>query len=413
MAMTRGREKSLERQLRAFHWVRVLAEIPGRLAGTESERVAAQRVQEELQEIGFEQVSLDPITAAPAGGLVLGLHLGLAALGCWVGGGLGALLAGVAAWSFHSEFRLARPRLSRWLRSPASQNVVARAGAQRPRQRVILSAHLDAAQAGWIFSEELANWFAGRTRVRSDRGQPPLGPHALPELLILLGASLALASWLGAGGVLVGLARFALGSGLAVGAALMLQWAFAHPSPGANDNASAVAAMLTCGEQLLASLPEDTELWLVGTGAEEVGCSGMRAFCDAHDDWPRDSSYFVNFECVGGGELHWVRSEGTLPRTTFPPLLTELARRVAASGAFGDLSAVDLTAATDGNVPARLGFATISLIALEANGVPRNYHRHDDTPEALDMETVVRAADFGAAVARVALQGEAGPIAIV
>ena len=54
--MPRGREKSLERQLRAFHWVRVLAEIPGRLAGSESERAAALRVQEELREIGFEDV---------------------------------------------------------------------------------------------------------------------------------------------------------------------------------------------------------------------------------------------------------------------------------------------------------------------------------------------------------------------
>ena len=105
-----------------------------------------------------------------------------------------------------------------------------------------------------------------------------------------------MASWLGAEGVLIGLARFALGAGLAMGAALALQWASAQPSPGANENASAVAAMLTCGEQLLASLPEDAELWLVGTGAEDVGCSGMRAFCQAHGDWPRDSSFFVNFK---------------------------------------------------------------------------------------------------------------------
>ena len=47
------------------------------------------------------------------------------------------------------------------------------------------------------------------------------------------------------------------------------------------------------------------------------------------------------------------------------------------------------------------------------HGVPRNYHRESDAPEALDMETLVRAADFGAAVARVALRGEAGPIAIL
>jgi len=409
----RGREKSLERRLRAFHWVRMLAELPGRLAGSEGERAGALRIQEELHEIGFEEVRTEAVASRPRVGWVLGLHMGLAALGCWLGGAPGVLMAGLAAWSFRREFRGGRPLLSRWLPAPESVNVVGRAGAERPRQRVVLSAHIDVAQAGWIFSEESANWFAGRAQARVDGAGPPPGPHALPEWLVLAAAALALASWLGAGGLLVGLVRFLLGAGLAVGAGLTLQWAAARPSPGANDNASAVAAMLTCGEQLLASLPEDTELWVVGTGAEEVGCCGMTAFCREHADWPRDASFFVNFECVGGGALHWVRSEGTLVKTVFPPLLTELARRVAASGAFGELTPVDLMAATDGHVPARLGFASVSLIALEANGVPRHYHREGDTPEALDMDTVVRAADFGAAVARVALRGEAGPIAIV
>lgn len=413
MESQRGGEKSLERQLRAFHWVRLLAEIPGRLAGSEAEREGAQRIREALQGIGFADVRLEPVASRPRVGWTMGLHLGLGALACWLPGGPGAALGVLAAWSFFREFRRRRPLLSRLLPAPASLNVVARAGAERPRQRVVLSAHIDAAQAGWIFSEAPARLFArGATRDGARDGAPP-GPHALPEALLLAAAALALAGWLGAGGPLFGLARLGLGTGLLLACVLTLQWAWARPSPGANDNASAVAAMLTCGEQLLAALPEDAELWLVGTGAEEVGCCGMQAFCAERADWPRDTTYFVNFECVGGGALHWVRSEGTLAKTSFPPLLTELARRVAASGAFGELRPTDLLAATDGHVPARLGFATLSLIALEEHGVPRNYHRPSDTPETLDMETLVRAADFGAAVARVALRGEAGPIAIV
>jgi hypothetical protein len=38
--------------------------------------------------------------------------------------------------------------------------------------------------------------------------------------------------------------------------------------------------------------------------------------------------------------------------------------------------------------------------------VPRNYHRRDDTVEGIDTAMVVRAADFGAAVAVAALRGE-------
>ena len=176
---------------------------------------------------------------------------------------------------------------------------------------------------------------------------------------------------------------------------------------------SAVAAMLTCAEQLLAQLPDDVELWIVGTGAEEVGCRGMHAFVSAHAQWPIDATYFVNFECVGGGSLHWVRSEGTLAKSGFPPTLVELARRVAASGVFGELTPVDLLAGTDGHVPADRGFPSLSLISLEPGGVPRHYHRLEDVPEGVDLPTLIRAADFGAAVARAALRGEAGPIAIL
>jgi hypothetical protein len=406
------REKSLERQIRAFHWIRLLAELPGRVAGSASEREAASRIEGWIRDLAVERVERQPVASRPAAGLVLALHLGLAALACALGGGAGALLALVAALSLRAELRRGALVLSRLLPHPSSLNVVGRAGSRRPIQRVVLSAHMDAAQAGWLFRPAVADFFAARAQSRPGR-RPPPGPNAWPEAAVLASAGLLLASWLGATGWLVGSARLLLGLALAAGCAATLQWALARPSPGANDNASAVAAMLTCAEQLLAQLPDHVELWLVGTGAEEVGCRGMHAFVSAHPDWPPDSTFFLNFECVGGGSLHWVRSEGTLAKTGFPPLLVELARRVAASGVFGEVTPVDLLAGTDGHVPADRGFPSLSLISLERGGVPRHYHRGEDVVEAVDLPTVIRAADFGAAVARAALRGEAGPIAIV
>jgi hypothetical protein len=407
------REKSLERQIRAFHWIRLLTELPGRVAGSAGEREAAERVAGWIREIGVEDVELRPVPSRPSPGLVLAAHLGLAAVACLLGGTLGLLLAGLAAVSVRSELRRGIPLLTRRLPRPESVDVVGRAGARQPGQRVVLSAHIDTAQAGWLFAKPVADFFAGRAARRREQAAPPPGPYAWPEAAILAAAGLLLAAWLGAEGFLVGSARFLLGLGLAGGCAAALQWAWAPPSPGANDNASAVAAMLTCAEQLLAQLPGDVELWIVGTGAEEVGCRGMHAFVDAHADWPAETTYFVNFECVGGGRLHWVRSEGTLAKSGFPPTLVELARRVAASGVFGEITPVDLLAGTDGHVPARRGFPSLSLISLEVNGVPLHYHRAEDLPEAVDLPTVIRAADFGAAVARAALRGEAGPIAIL
>jgi len=407
------RDKSLERQIRAFHWIRLLAELPARFAGSPSEREAADRIESWLRDLGVEDVRRQPVSSRPSAGLVLALHMGVAAFACLVGGALGALLGVLAAVSIRAELRRGVSLLSRVLPSPESQNVVGRAGARHPGQRVVLSAHIDSAQAGWLFTPAVADFFARRAERRSQDRPPPPGPNALPELAVIAAAGLLLALWLGAEGWLIGLARLALGFGLAAGCAVTLQWAFAPGSPGANDNASAVAAMLTCAEQLLAQLPDDVELWIVGTGAEEVGCRGMHAFVSEHAQWPADTTFFVNFECVGGGSLHWVRSEGTLAKSGYPPTLVELARRVAASGVFGEITPVDLLAGTDGHVPAERGFPSLSLISLEANGVPRNYHRLEDVPEAVDLPTVIRAADFGAAVGRAALRGEAGPIALV
>ncbi len=399
-----------DRERRAYEWIGALVELPERFAGTWSERQAAERIATWMRELGIQDVSIGPTPGGPRGGLVLAIHAGVAALGCWWGGFVGVLLAALAAWSFRKAFQTGSAPLASVFSAPESLNVVGRVGAERPAHRVVLSAHIDAAQAGWIFSPTPSDRFARfNRRFRRDDGQPQ-SAHAVNHAMVLVAVVLALGAWLGAHGWLFGLARALAVIGLLIACGSGLQWAASRATPGANDNASAVAAMLICAERLLAELPAEVELWLVGTGAEEVGCKGMHGFVDRHLDWPMESTYFVNFECVGGGALHYIRSEGLLGKLSYPPLLNELARRVAAGGGCGEVTPTDLLAATDGHVPAARGYATLSLISLEANGVPRNYHRPDDTVERIDCSTVVRAADFGAAVALAALRGEAGPI---
>lgn len=399
-------QPSGDREQRARTWISALTELPDRFAGTSVERLAGERIATWMRALGAREVALEPTPSAPRAGLVLALHSGLALLGLWRGGALGALLTVLALWSFRSDLRHARPRLSRLLPAAPSLNVVGRLGAVEPARRVVLSAHIDSAQAGLLFSRALADRFAALAGGRARSGAPPPGPLVLPETLMIAATVVALAAWMGAHGVLFGALRGIVELGLALTAGVTLQWAFSSPTPGANDNASAVAAMLTCAERLASGLPADVEVWVVGTGAEEVGCCGMHGFVARHADWPTDTTFFVNFECVGGGALHYIRSEGLLAKGYFPPQLNDVARRLAASGAFGEVTPTDLLAATDGHVPAARGYPTLSLISLEANGVPRNYHRVEDTVDAIDTATVVRAADFGAAVAAAALRAD-------
>ena len=401
--------ESSTRRERAIEWIRQLTHFRPRFAGTPSELAAAEAIGRWLQQLGFEEVTIQPVPGAPRPGLVLSLHAALAWLAVVVGGTLGALLSLITAWSFASEVRRRVPRLSRILPAPPSRNVVARRGPPQPAQRVVLSAHIDAAQAGFFFSRRFADFFAGLAQPRQERN-PPVGPMLFPEVAILGAAVLCTAGWFGAQGWVLGLARLLLLLSLSVIALGTLQWAFAAGTPGANDNASAVAAMLLAGERLVSELPSDVELWLVGTGAEEVGCCGMQGLLGGHREWPTTGTWFVNFECVGGGNLHYVESEGLARKTQYPAALTELARRFAESGQLGEVSPTHLMAGTDGNVPARLGYPTLSLISLEPNGVPRNYHRREDTVENIDGDMVVRAADLGAEVVLAAVRGACGPL---
>jgi hypothetical protein len=406
------REKSLERQMRAFHWVRLLAELPGRRQGTSEEREAADRVEAWLRDLGVEEVSAQPVRGRPHFPWVAGFHLGVGALACALGGALGVVLGGLAAYSFSRELRTRESLFSRWLPSADSLNVVGRVGSSAPTQRVVLCAELDARQPSWIFSEFLAGWNARRVDPAA-ASQPTRGPVGVAEILLWSAVAAVGARWLGASGFLLAAATLLIGVALAAGALVSLQQARAVRAPGANDNASGVAAMLTATEQMLAMLPRGVELWIVGSGAGGAGSSGMRAFVEAHRDWSPDHTLFLHYKCVGGGALHYLRREGPLGDTAYDSQLVELARRVSASGLFGELTPVDWPEDTEGGVAVRAGFQALSLLSLEADGLPRNRRLASDLPASLDMETVIRAADFGAAVARAALRGEAGPIAIL
>lgn len=392
------------RQTRVREWIAELSRMPARFAGSTSEHAAAEKVAAWMRQLGVEDIHMEAVVSRPRTGWTLALHAAVAAFGLWWGGLSGAIIAALAAWSFQREFSGGPPVLSSALPSPPSLNVIGRKGAENASRHVILSAHIDTAQAGWLFSPGLADLFSRGARGRQGRQKPPPGPLALPRAFVLGAAALALVGWLGAHGFVFGIAKVVAFAGLFLTIGVTFQWASSPATPGANDNASAVASMLTCAESLLAAGLDDVAVWLVGTGAEEVGCRGMHGFVERRQDWSPDSTYFLNFECTGGGSLHFIRSEGVLGKFGYPPSLLELAQREARSGAHGEVTPTDLLAATDGHVPAHYGYPTLSLISLESNGVPRNYHRPEDTVEEIDLDMVVRAADFGAAVVLKALR---------
>jgi hypothetical protein len=399
-------EKSLEREIRAFHWIRLLAELSGRFAGTDQEGEAARRVESWLRELGFEEIEFTSVPSRPRPGWVWALHFALAAIGCAIGGIAGVLLAGAAALSFRREAAGGAPWLTRFLSARDSQNVVARVGSTHPRRRVVLTAPLDAAPATTWLGARLA---AG-ARFGPDRR--PRGLATLPARVLDASVLVTAAAALGADGVVALAARALIGTLLALGAFAAVRWACASASAGAND-ASGVAALLSAAEQLAAQLPPDVELWCAATGAGQTGARGMHALLEAHPEWRAETTAFVNFASVGGGALHYLYSEGELARTYYPTSLGELARRIAASGTYGSVSPAEVAFDTAGRLATLRSPHVISLVALEPNGLPRGFRARGDDPAQLDTELVIRAADFGCCVLSSYLRGDAEPLAYV
>jgi len=400
--------KNLERQIRAFHWIRLLAELTGRHAGTDQEGEAARRVETWLRDLGLEEVSIASVPSRPRTGNVLAVHAGVAALGCALGGVAGFALAALAVLSFRRETSGRAPWLTRWLPVRDSVNVVGRVGARKPRRRVVLLASLDAGQASPLFAGRLRSWLTGEGEDGT-----PRGGLALPMRVLVGAAVVTAAAALGADGALALATRVVLGVALAAVAILGAHWARDASASGANDDASGVAAMLTAVEQLAAQLPPDVELWCAAAGAGQAGGQGVRALLGAHPEWKGDHTAFVSFDAVGGGALHWARSDGDRVRAAHPPMLGELARRIAASGAYGDVAPFDLAFETSGHPVARRGAPVLALVGLQPDRLPLHWRSAGDVPRDLDTETVIRAADFGCCVLSAYLRGDAEPLAYV
>jgi hypothetical protein len=396
-----GSEKTLERQIRAFHWLRLLAAVEDRTAGSPGEREAARRVEAWLREVGLEQVSARDAPTGPDPARSLALHLAAGALGCGLGGLAGAALAGLALASFRREGRL----LARWLPRRTTRSLWGRAGARRPRRRVLLCARLDAPRARGGLATRLQ-------RAVAFVHPAPFSAAKLALRGLQAAAFVALASALGASGPLLATLQLGLAAALALGVALALEQARARATPGAND-ASGVAALLTCLEQLLPQLSESDELRVVVAGGGRAGAAGLADAVEQHPEWRDERTVLLHFDRVGGGALHYLRSESTLARSEYSPRLRELARRLAEGGAYREITPVDLVGETDARAAAARGLHALALIALEPDGAPRGERSPDDPPESLDLEAVVRAADFAAAVVVAGWRGESDPLAIV
>ena len=378
--------------------IRELCSFEGRLAGTDAERRAANRLAERLREIG-RRAEIEPIHVHPQVGLVYALHclVGFAgSLAAVAVAPLGFALALCAATSMYLDLNARHYLLRRLFFRRASQNLVSRGARPDAPARLLIVAHVDAARTGAVFSP-------GRMRLlaRLDRRLPfALSPTrilfwSLAVLVPVLGVRMA-----GVDSNLISLLQLPPTLVLLIGVFACVEIALSPVAPGANDDASGVATALSLAERLAAEPPDNLDPWVVLTGGGECPMQGMRAFTrDRRRALDRASTYVLNIDSVGRGDVRFEVGEG--PAVTFElhSRLTELCAAIAEADRddANRFSAEPLSHGfgTDA-LPARLlGLQSTTITCLERGAIaPANYRAMTDTPEAIDPDAVARAHDF-------------------
>ncbi len=362
-------------------WVTLLSEeVGGRRPASGAERMAAILVSERLAKAGLavEQGRFPAYsTFALPYGIALAVPL-LAALGrrplqAWL-----AALAG-AALSAIEDGRRHRP-LSRVLARRESQNLVATVEPrEEARRTVCLVCHLDTSRSGLIFSRRFLRILHP---AFSMLGAASAATVAAPILRRVPG-----------GRKLLGVAYAVLGAGLA----LVLERELRGVDvPGANDNASGVAAVATLATGLHATPLRHTRVVCLFTGCEEAGVLGADAFARELGEEQLRSWLFLNFDGVGApATLRFLEREGLLRTFSADPALVRVAGEISAGrpelGLVGARRDAGLGYDT-GPILARGGRAL--TLSAQDETIP-NYHSPSDTAENLDPDVLDRAIEVG------------------
>ncbi len=167
-------------------------------------------------------------------------------------------------------------------------------------------------------------------------------------------------------------------------------------TPGANDNASGAAVVLTLAERLKDEPLANTEVWAVNSGCEEVGCYGAAAFLREHREELGDAC-FITLDSVAGpgsGPCYITREGMTRPYRSDPTLVA-LADQIAADRPeLGAYSSVMPLGFTEGAIGIKNGLPSLTFVNLRPDGVLPHWHRPDDIFENVDADVLARTQAF-------------------
>ncbi len=270
-------------------------------------------------------------------------------------------------------------------------NVVCELGDPDAERTIVLIAHHDSAHSGLVFHPQLPQ-IADRLGLieKTDTSPPLMAPVLGGPLLAALGA-------------LTGKRLLAkLGLLLGIGSAAAMAEIGARPAvPGANDNGTAVVALLALAKRLREEPPRGARVILLSAGSEESFSEGMKAFGERHfPQLPRESTFFLCLETLGSPHLLVLRGEGFLKMHEYPPRSLALINGLAEELGIHLFPNLRLHNGTDGLESLAAGYETAVLASCTDLKQPANYHWWHDLAENVDFDTVADGIDLAEAAIR-------------
>jgi len=363
----------------------LLTAFPHRGAGTHYEREAAQIITQTLQNDGFE-VENQPFLTPPTYvsivyWLIGGVLLGLLSVP-WVGFWSVLLVAffainGLLYFDWRPSLALFVPKLVR------SQNIIGKTPTAAPA-KLILMAHYDSAPVSTLYKRQTKDGFRNSIRVSMlllALAVPVAGlSYHLPDNFYLLIIRILLCCYF-VGQAILGTIGY---------------WQKGYTN-GASDNATGVVAAIETARKLRNQL-KNTQIEVVLTSAEEAGMIGAYHYWKKLNSLLKTDStggllkksaiYLINFDTLGSGRLKIITQTGSMTLMEYDNLLTQTALKIVEKTP--RLKHVTIgswhTADFDNAWFARSGFTSMTLAALDSNGLMPNIHRPEDTIDHVDTQ---------------------------
>jgi len=167
---------------------------------------------------------------------------------------------------------------------------------------------------------------------------------------------------------------------------------------GANDNASGAAAVLALAERLKAEPLNQTAVYLVNTGCEEVGCFGIIDFIQRHSAGEaRDARYLVLDNIAGrGSDVNYVLDETLLMPVPSDAGLVQVAEKVAqANPEIGAKPWHYRGLTSELAVATAHGVKALGLLNFDPKtGMPPHFHTRRDNMSNIDAAVLERTEQF-------------------